>query len=364
MPTPHSVCQARRARSSLRRPSMIIAEKAQKVITDVLIVGAGPVGLFAVFQCGMLKMRCHVVDALDMAGGQCTALYPEKPIYDIPAHPSLTGQELVDQLQRQIAPFNPVFHLGQQVETLHKNDDGTFEVTTSRGTHFHVKAIIIAAGSGAFGPKKPPLRDLEAYEGSGVFYYVTSKNLFKDKKIVIAGGGDSAIDWAIILAELASKVYVVHRRPQFRGAPDSVEKLHALAKDERIELVIPYQLSFLQGQNGVLSGVGVETLDGEKRLLEVDALLAFFGLSSNLGALAGWGLEGTKQTLTIDPTTASTNIPGVFAVGDVATYPHKLKLIMTGFAEVAQAAHAAYAFVFPDKALHFEHSTTSGVAGF
>jgi thioredoxin reductase (NADPH) len=336
----------------------------QTVTTDVLIVGAGPVGLFAVFQCGMLKMRCHVVDVLEMVGGQCAALYPEKPIYDIPAHPSLTGQELVDQLQAQIAPFNPVFHLGQQVETLHKNDDGTFEVTTSKGTRFHTKAIIIAAGSGAFGPKKPPLKDLEKYEGSGVFYYVTNKNLFKDKKIVIAGGGDSAIDWAIILADLASKVYVVHRRPQFRGAPDSVEKLHALANEGRLELVIPYQLSFLKGQNGVLSGVGVETLDGQKRLLEADALLAFFGLSSDLGALSQWGLDGAKQVLAIDPTTGATNIPGIFAVGDVASYPHKLKLIMTGFAEAAQAAHAAYSFVFPDKALHFEHSTTSGVPGF
>ncbi len=336
----------------------------QTVTTDVLIVGAGPVGLFAVFQCGMLKMRCHVVDVLEMVGGQCAALYPEKPIYDIPAHPSITGQNLVDQLQAQIAPFNPVFHLGQQVETLHKNDDGTFEVTTSKGTRFHTKAIIIAAGSGAFGPKKPPLNDLEKYEGSGVFYYVTNKNLFKDKKIVIAGGGDSAIDWAIILADLASKVYVVHRRPQFRGAPDSVEKLHTLANEGRLELVIPYQLSSLEGQNGVLSGVGVETLDGQKRLLEADALLAFFGLSSNLGALSQWGLDGAKQVLAIDPTTGSTNIPGIFAVGDVASYPHKLKLIMTGFAEAAQAAHAAYGFVFPDRALHFEHSTTSGVPGF
>lgn len=336
----------------------------QTVTTDVLIVGAGPVGLFAVFQCGMLKMRCHVVDVLEMVGGQCAALYPEKPIYDIPAHPSITGQNLVDQLQAQIAPFNPVFHLGQQVEMLHKNDGGTFEVTTSKGTRFHTKAIIIAAGSGAFGPKKPPLKDLEKYEGSGVFYYVTNKNLFKDKKIAIAGGGDSAIDWAIILADLASKVYVVHRRPQFRGAPDSVEKLHALANEGRLELVIPYQLSSLEGTDGTLSGVGVETLDGQKRLLEADALLAFFGLSSNLGTLSQWGLDGAKQVLAIDPTTGATNIPGIFAVGDVASYPHKLKLIMTGFAEAAQAAHAAYSFVFPDKALHFEHSTTSGVPGF
>ena len=329
--------------------------------TDVLIVGAGPVGLFAVFECGMLKMRTHVVDALDMVGGQCAALYPEKPIYDIPAHPSLTGEQLIKNLEAQIAPFNPTFHLGQQVEKLIQLPDGGFEVTTSKGTQFRVKAIIIAAGAGAFGPKRPPLEGLEAYEGTGVFYYITQKERFAGKRLVIAGGGDSAVDWAIALSHIASKVQVVHRRAQFRASPETTERLHALANEGRIELVVPYQLSSLEGENGVLTGVGVETLDGDKRILEADALLAFFGLSSNLGPLAEWGIEGPKGTFTIDPTTGETNIPGIFACGDVASYAHKLKLILTGFAEAAQAAHKAYAYVFPGKALHFEHSTTSGV---
>lgn len=340
-----------------------MTQSASPITTDVLIVGAGPVGLFGVFECGMLKMRCHVVESLEMIGGQCAALYPEKPIYDIPAYPSLMGAELIDNLKAQIAPFHPTFHLGQQVESLHKQDDGSFEVTTSKGTRFHTKAVILAAGAGAFGPKRPPLNDLERYENTGVFYYVSNKESFRGKRLVIAGGGDSALDWAIALADIAAHIQVVHRRAQFRAAPDSVEKLHALEKAGKIELVIPYQLSYLEGANGVLSGVGVETLEGEKRLLEADALLAFFGLSTNLGPLSHWGLEGTRSTFTIDPTTAQTNMPGIFAVGDVASYPHKLKLILTGFAEVAQAAHAAHAFVFPDKALHFEHSTTSGVPG-
>ncbi|MBA4117759.1 MAG: ferredoxin--NADP(+) reductase [Candidatus Puniceispirillum sp.] len=329
--------------------------------TDILIIGAGPVGLFAVFECGMLKMRTHVVDALDMVGGQCAALYPEKPIYDIPAHPSLTGEELIKNLQDQIAPFHPTFHLGQQVEHLTHLPNGGFEVTTSKGTQFRVKAIIIAAGAGAFGPKRPPLANLEDYEGSGVFYYVTQKERFRGKRLVIAGGGDSAVDWAIALSDIAASVQVVHRRAQFRASPETTARLHELANAGRIELVVPYQLASLEGDAGTLTGVGVETLDGDGRLLAADALLAFFGLSSNLGPLTQWGVEGPKGTFAIDPATGETNVPGIFACGDVASYPHKLKLILTGFAEAAQSAHKAYAYVFPGKALHFEHSTTSGV---
>lgn len=331
--------------------------------TDVLIVGAGPVGLFTIFECGMLKMRTHVVDVLEMPGGQCAALYPEKPIYDIPAHPSLTGQDLVDHLLKQSEPFKPVYHLGQQVTTL-KQDPETksFVVTTSKGIQITCKAIIIAAGAGAFGPKKPPLEGLSAYEGKSVFYYVKRREDFRDKHLVIAGGGDSAVDWALSLSEIAASVKVVHRRDKFRCAPESEQRLRALSEAGKIELVIPYQLSALQGDKaGNLTGVLVETLSKEEKLLPADVLLPFYGLSTDLGPLAAWGFSLRRNTITIDPTTGESSEPGIFAVGDVATYPHKLKLILTGFAEAAQASHAAYQYVFPGQALHFEHSTTSGV---
>lgn len=330
--------------------------------TDVLIVGAGPVGLFAVFECGMLKMRTHVVDVLEMPGGQCAALYPEKPIYDIPAHPSLTGQALIDNLMAQAEPFAPVFHLGQKVVGLQRAERG-FRVRTSGGKEIACKAIIIAAGAGAFGPKKPPLEGLEAYENKSIFYYVKRREDFRGKHLVIAGGGDSAVDWAISLAEIAASIQFVHRRDKFRCAPESESQLRALAATGKIDLVVPYQLCGLEGNtaSGHLTGVQVETLAGDKKTLQADALLPFYGLSTNLGPLAEWGLDLERSTIKIDPTTGETSESGIFAAGDVASYPHKLKLILTGFAEVAQAAHAAYAYVFPGQALHFEHSTTSGV---
>ena len=328
--------------------------------TDICIIGAGPVGLFAVFEAGMLKMRTHVVDTLDMIGGQCAALYPEKPIFDIAAHPSITGQGLTDELAKQAAPFDPVYHLGQQVVKLDKQGEG-FVVETSKGTQISCKGIIIAAGAGAFGPNRPPMEGLEEYEGKGIFYMVSKREDFRDKRIVIAGGGDSAVDWALSLSELAEHIYFVHRRPKFRAAPDSVEKLHKLAEQGKIELVVPYQLDKLQGENGTLTGVGVKTLAGEERMLQADVLLPFFGLSMNLGPIAEWGLNLDMSHISAHPTTLATNIDGIHAIGDIATYENKLKLIACGFSEAAMACHALYKRVHPDVALHFEYSTSKGV---
>ncbi|WP_343714242.1 NAD(P)/FAD-dependent oxidoreductase [Inquilinus sp.] len=329
--------------------------------TDVAIIGAGPVGLFAVFECGMLKLHCHVVDVLDVQGGQCAALYPEKPIYDIPGQPRIEAAELIDRLVAQAAPFVPVYHLGQRVETLARQPDGRWLVGTSAGTQIDAAAVIVAAGVGAFGPNRPPLAGIEAYENRSVFYMVTRKEALRGKRVVVAGGGDSALDWSILLADIAAKVMVVHRRDKFRGAPDSVAKLHALAEAGQIELVTPYQLHGLEGAGGQLSAVTVATLDGEVRRLDADVLLPFFGLSMNLGPIADWGLALDKNHIAIDQATAATSVPGIFAVGDIATYPHKLKLILTGFAEAASAAHAIHPLARPGEVLHFEYSTTSGV---
>lgn len=331
--------------------------------TDAVVIGAGPVGLFTVFQCGMVRIRCHVVDVLDAVGGQCTALYPEKPIYDVPAHPSILAGDLIEKLEAQAAPFRPTFHLGQQVVGLTRTEDGRWLVETDKGTRIDTAVVIIAAGVGAFGPNRPPLAGLEHYEGKSIFYFVKSRQAFRGKKVVIAGGGDSAVDWAISLSELAEKVMVVHRRPKFRCAPESAARLHELADAGKIELVVPYQLHGLEGDTeaGRLSGVVVADLDGTTRTLDADVLLPFFGLATNLGPIAEWGLTMDKHTIRVDQGTAATSAPGIFAVGDICTYDHKIKLILTGFAEAAQAAHAAFSIVHPDEALHFEHSTTTGV---
>ena len=330
--------------------------------TDVAIVGAGPVGLFAVFECGMLKMRTHVFDALDLPGGQCTALYPEKPIYDIPGYPRIESLALVEKLAEQAAPFEPVYHLGSPVTGLSRVDGG-FRLGTAGGVSVAAKAVIIAAGVGAFGPNRPPLPGLEAYEGKSVFYLVKRREDFRGKRVVIAGGGDSAVDWAISLAEVAEHVMVVHRRPKFRAAPESAARLEALSQSGGIELVIPYQLSGLEGYAGQVRRVIVADLDGKTRALEADCLLPFFGLSMNLGAIAEWGLNLDRNHITVEPATCATSAPGIFAIGDIATYPGKLKLILSGFSEAAMAAHAIYPLVHPDEALHFEYSTTKGVPG-
>ena len=337
------------------------------ITTDVVIIGAGPVGLFAVFQSGMMKMSCHVVDALDEVGGQLSALYPEKPIYDIPGHPTILAGELVSMLEAQAAPFAPVYHLGQQVTGLEPQDGGRFLLTTSKGTVIDAGAVIIAAGVGAFGPNRPPMDGIQDFEGMGpgrgVNYLVKRRDDFKGKKVVIAGGGDSAVDWANSLAELAQSVHVVHRRPKFRAAPDSVERMQALVRDGKVEMVVPYQLSGLEGTADQLQGVVVADLDGNKRTIEADVLLPFFGLSQNIGPIAEWGLGLEHNHITVDRTTMETNVKGVFGAGDIITYPGKLKLILMGFSEASQAAHNARDHIHPDEAYHFEHSTSSGVPG-
>lgn len=330
--------------------------------TDIAIIGAGPVGLFAIFEAGMLKMRCHVVDALGEVGGQCAAMYPEKPIYDIPGHPAIDALELIGRLEAQAAPFAPTYHLGQRVEKLEKQPSGDWRLETGKGVIIHAKAVVIAAGCGAFGPNRPPLDGLDAYEAAGgVQYMVTKKEQFRGKRVVIAGGGDSAVDWTLSLADIAEKLYVVHRRPKFRAAPESVSRMEALAAQGAVEMVIPYQLSGLEGEGGVLSGVRVATLEGEEKTLPADHLLAFFGLAMELGPIAEWGLNLHMQHIEVDPATCETNAPGIFAIGDIATYKNKLKLILCGFSEAAMAMHAARSLVYPDTAYHFEYSTSKGV---
>jgi len=355
----------------------------QQFQTDIVIVGAGPVGLFAIFEAGMLKMRAHVVDSLDIIGGQCAALYPEKPIYDIPGHPSLLAVELIEKLKEQAAPFKPVYHLGQKVMKIEKDsgfriqDSGSKEfsslnpesrilnpewcIETSKGISIHCHAILIAAGCGAFGPNRPPLEGVEQYEGKSIFYLVSKREDFRGKKVAIAGGGDSAVDWAISLSELTEKLYMIHRRPKFRCAPESESKLKALADAGKIEMVVPYQLARLEGQGGKLSSVVVATLEGQERKLDADILLPFFGLAMELGPIAEWGLNLLQNHITVNPATMQTSVPGIFAIGDIASYEGKLKLILSGFSEAAMAMHAAYKLVHPNEALHFEYSTTSGV---
>lgn len=340
--------------------------RSKEFSTDVAIIGAGPVGLFAVFECGMLGMSCRVIDALEDIGGQCAALYPEKPIFDIPGQPEIAGAELVRALEAQIAPFSPHVHLNQQVTEL-DGEAGAFRLITSVGNIINAKVIIIAAGVGAFGPKRPPLANIEDYEcagpGLGVKYLVREMKDFAGKRVVIAGGGDSAVDWAVQLSSIAAKIHVVHRRAKFRAMDESVRQLHVLADDGIVDLVTPYQLERLEGANGELSGVVVADMDGGERTLDADVLLPFFGLSQSLGPIHAWGLGDTRAGISVQPTTAETSRPGIYAIGDVAVYPGKLKLILTGFSEAAFAAHHAYATVYPDKALHFEYSTTKGLPG-
>ncbi|HEX6978086.1 MAG TPA: NAD(P)/FAD-dependent oxidoreductase [Alphaproteobacteria bacterium] len=328
--------------------------------SDVAIIGAGPVGLFAVFECGMLKMSCQVVDALDVVGGQCAALYPEKPIYDIPGHPRIGAMELIDRLVEQAAPFKPVYHLNQRVEALVREGDD-WELTTSSGARLRARAIIVAAGVGAFGPNRPPLAGIEAFEGKSVFYLVKRREDFRGKRVVIAGGGDSAVDWALSLVDVAERIMVVHRRDKFRAAPDSAAKLKELAASGRLDLVVPYQLEALEGSDGRLSAVIVKDLNGGIKSLPADVLLPFFGLAMNLGPIASWGLNLERNHIKVDPASCATSAPGIFAIGDIAAYPGKLKLILSGFAEAAAAAHAIYPLVHPGEALHFEYSTTKGV---
>ncbi len=328
--------------------------------TDVAIIGAGPVGLFAAFELGMLKLSSILIDALGEVGGQCAALYPEKPIYDIPAHPSIEAGSLIKQLEAQIAPFSPPRLLGRQVVGL-SGAPGCFTLTTDQHDVLIAKAVIIAAGAGAFGPNRPPLEGLAAYEAAGsVQYYVRRREDFRGKRVVIAGGGDSAVDWALALKDLAH-VALVHRRAKFRAAPESAARLDQAAQEGSVEMITPYQLHGLIGVDGNLTAVEVATLDGVIKQLPADVLLPFFGLSMDLGPITAWGLQREKHQVVVEPSTTQTSLPGVFAIGDVASYPGKLKLILQGFSEAAVAAHAIFPIVHPDVALHFEYSTTKGV---
>jgi len=340
-----------------------LAASGVTVETDVAIIGAGPVGLFAVFECGMLRMRSVVIDALDAIGGQCTALYPEKPIYDIPAHPAIDGAALIERLEAQAAPFNPLFLLGRRVERL-ESLEGEWRLGTSAGDSIKAKAVIIAAGAGAFGPNRPPLEGLAGYEASGaVRYLVARREEFRGKRVVIAGGGDSAVDWALSLKEVAAKVTVVHRRPKFRAAPESAARLDEAAVRGEVEMAIPYQLQGLEGDGSRLAGVVLATLKGETKVVPADHLLPFYGLSMELGPIAEWGLGLERSHVGVAPASCETNLPGIHAIGDIATYPGKLKLILQGFSEAAMAAHAIHPRVFPGEALHFEYSTSKGVPG-
>lgn len=332
--------------------------KPERHITDVIIIGAGPVGLFAVFELGLLDMKCHLVDILDRAGGQCAELYPEKPVYDIPAWPVITGQDLTDRLLEQISPFNPTFHFGQMAESLRKLDNGNWELTTSEGTVLEAPVIVIAAGGGSFVPKKPSLAGLEEYEGSGVFYAVRKIEQFRNKKILIAGGGDSALDWALNLQPVAAEVALIHRRDDFRAAPDSVNKMRELVAAGKMKLHIA-DLKALEGAGGVLSGVQVSSKTDGDFVIPCDTLLAFYGLTMKLGPIADFGLNLHENLIPVDTEKFETQTPQIFSIGDINWYPGKLKLILSGFHEAALMAQQAFRYVYPDKKLRFQYTTSS-----
>jgi thioredoxin reductase (NADPH) len=325
--------------------------------TDAVIIGAGPVGLFAVFELGLVDIKAHVIDILDKPGGQCSELYPEKPIYDIPGIPYVTGQGLTDALMAQIKPFGATFHLGQRVEALGRMEDGRFRLVTDIGTQLLAKVVVVAAGGGSFTPKRPPLAGIEAYEGSSVFYSVRRMEDFRERDVLVVGGGDSALDWTLNLQPVARSLKLLHRRDDFRGAPHSVERMRALVGDGKITLLIG-QMAALHGKDGALTAVSVKTKDGETRVA-ADRLLPFFGLTMKLGPVADWGLNLHENLVPVDTEKFQTNEPGIFAVGDINWYPGKLKLILCGFHEAALMAQAAYRIVYPGKKLLFQYTTSS-----
>jgi thioredoxin reductase (NADPH) len=331
----------------------------EPIKTDVLIIGAGPIGLFAVFELGLLDMKAHLIDILDKIGGQCAELYPEKPIYDIPGLPYTTGQGLTDALLAQIKPFGAQYHLGEMVETIEKIGDPLFRVTTDQGKVFEVKVVVIAAGGGSFQPKRPPIPGIEPYEGKSVHYAVRKMERFRDQRLIIVGGGDSALDWTLNLAPVAKNLTLIHRRDDFRAAPDSVNKMRKLVADGRMRLAIG-QVTGLEGEDGQVSAANLKRNDGSTERLECDAVLPFFGLTMKLGPVANWGLElKDNELIPVETSAFETSIPGIFAIGDINWYPGKLKLILSGFHEGALMAQKAYHYVYPGKKLVFQYTTSS-----
>lgn len=331
--------------------------------TDILIIGAGPTGLFTVFEAGLLKLKCHLIDALPQPGGQCSEIYPKKPIYDIPAFPEILAGDLVANLMKQIEPFQPGFTLGERAQTIEKLEDNTFVVTTNKGTKHNAPVVAIAGGLGSFEPRKPPITNISMYEDKGVEYIIRDPELYRNKKVVIAGGGDSALDWSIFLTDVAESVALVHRRNEFRGALDSVEKVQELKNAGKIELITPAEIIDIVGQTNV-EGVSIKR-GAEVFNKECDHFIPLFGLAPKLGPIADWGLEIEKNAIKVDNTLDyQTNIPGIYAIGDVNTYPGKLKLILCGFHEATLMCQSAYQRIFPDKRYVMKYTTVGGVEGF
>jgi thioredoxin reductase (NADPH) len=326
--------------------------------TDMIIIGAGPCGLFAVFEAGLLGMKCHLVDNLDKIGGQCAELYPDKPIYDIPAVPRCTGQELVDSLMEQIRPFEPVFHLKEQASALRRLENGRWRLETDAGTVLEAPVVVIAAGAGSFVPRRLPLPGAERFEGSSLFYAVRKMEQFRGRHILIAGGGDSALDWVLNLEPIAASMALVHRRDDFRAAPDSVEKMRRLVAEGRMRLIIG-QITGLEGEGDRLERVIVKGSDGAGEPVACDTLLAFYGLKMELGAIAEWGLNLERNLIAVDTEAFETSQPGIFAIGDICTYPGKLKLILSGFHEAALMCQKAFKLCFPEQKLIFRYTTSS-----
>lgn len=331
--------------------------------TDICIIGAGPVGLFTVFEAGLLKMRCHLIDALPQVGGQLSEIYPHKPIYDIPGYPIVKAQELIDNQMEQIKPFDPTFTLGERVDSLEKQDDGSYIVGTSDGTQVHCQVIAIAAGLGSFEPRKPEVAGIVDFERKGVDYMVKDPEKYRDKNIVIAGGGDSALDWTIYLADIAKKVTLVHRSDSFRGAPDSADKVHLLAEAGKINLLLSHNLLSLTG-NDKLNQVILTNKNKEEVKIETDFFIPLYGLTPKLGPIADWGLNIDKSAIEVNTFDYSTNVERIFAIGDINTYPGKLKLILCGYHEATLMVQSAFKYVYPDQKLSFKYTTVNGVNSF
>ena len=330
--------------------------------TDIIIIGAGPTGLFTVFEAGLLKLKCHLIDALAQPGGQCSEIYPKKPIYDIPAYPEILAGDLNDKLLEQCKQFEPGFTLGERAEEITKGDDGIFTVTTNKGTQHQAPVVAIAGGLGSFEPRKPQLENLEKFEDNGIEYIIKDPEIYRDKKVVIAGGGDSALDWSIFLANINAEVTLVHRRNEFRGALDSVEKVIELKKQNKINIITPAEIVKLNGDK-VLKSVVIANNDNEQEV-EVDHFIPLFGLSPKLGPIANWGLEIEKNAIKVDTYDYQTNIPGIFEIGDVNTYPGKLKLILCGFHEATLMCQSAYKIINPGKKHVLKYTTVTGIDGF